>query len=482
MPNLGRTLIYSALVLLSVAVLFVVGVYLTRAIGALSMQPLKAEHRAEFAQEFRAKWELQTDWQAYLEAEGRLSAEANRIFFSRPSGHDRLDRHAAGSVSNPDEHSVNWNRSYRLAAPANKGAAVLVHGLSDSPYSLRAVAELMQSKGITAYVPRMPGHGFAVGDLRHANWEDWMAAIRIAMRAANAELSPGQPLFLAGYSNGGLLATRYALDCGARDDMPCPVGILLLSPAIDVSAFARLSGWHKAISWMQTFEQFQWETVMPEVDPYKFTSFPKNPGRELFRAARQVARDLESVPVDAPALLAFQSSVDDTVSTDAVIKLFKQWPANGSELVLYDVNRSNQTATLMVPPPVDIVGEIESGRPFEFAVTVVTNISADSTVVQAVHYDSSDSSPARQKLNLEWPATVFSLSHVAIPFRPDDPVYGARPATNGLNLGGIAPKGERKVLSLSPSYFARLRYNPFYAYQEDRISAWVDRWLSDKAP
>jgi hypothetical protein len=42
-------------------------------------------------------------------------------------------------------------------------------------------------------------------------------------------------------------------------------------------------------------------------------------------------------------------------------------------------------------------------------------------------------------------------------------------------LGAIAPRGELGVLSLSPAYFLRTRYNPFFAAQ----ARYMNRWLAN---
>ena len=175
-----------------------------------------------------------------------------------------------------------------------------------------------------------------------------MGTVAIAMRAADIARAERQPLILLGYSNGRLLATRYAPDCKEIPSNPCPDGIILISPAIDVTAFARLAQWHRAVSWLPFFEQFQWDSVTPEIDSYKFTSFPKSPALELFDAAKSVHADLATLGIRFPPVLAFQSLVDDTVSTAAVIDLFRALPQNGSELVLYDVNRYDRVVDLMI--------------------------------------------------------------------------------------------------------------------------------------
>ncbi len=80
-----------------------------------------------------------------------------------------------------------------------------------------------------------------------------------------------------------------------------------------------------------------------------------------------------------------------------------------------------------------------------------------------------------EDLGLSWPEDVYSLSHVAIPFPPDDPLYGGRPAERspGLRLGDLALRGERGVLQIPASDMLRLRWNPFYPYVEARTLAFL---------
>jgi len=70
-----------------------------------------------------------------------------------------------------------------------------------------------------------------------------------------------------------------------------------------------------------------------------------------------------------------------------------------------------------------------------------------------------------EKLPLAWPAGVISLGHVAIPFPPDDPVYGLAPRSeDGLvfPLGSFPARGEAGALVVPLATFARLRSNPFF--------------------
>ncbi len=65
-----------------------------------------------------------------------------------------------------------------------KGAVVLLHGLTDTPYSLRHIAENYRQQGYVAIGIRLPGHGTVPAGLTDVDWQDWLAATRLAVREA----------------------------------------------------------------------------------------------------------------------------------------------------------------------------------------------------------------------------------------------------------------------------------------------------------
>ena len=86
---------------------------------------------------------------------------------------------------------------------------------------------------------------------------------------------------MAGYSNGGALTLHYATSSLLTGKQRPPDQIILYSPAVAVSKFARASNWHKLFSWIPAFEQSKWLSIQPEFDPYKFNSFTKNAGAQI---------------------------------------------------------------------------------------------------------------------------------------------------------------------------------------------------------
>jgi len=289
-----------------------------------------------------------------------------------------------------------------------------------------------------------------------------------------------QSLLLAGYSNGGLMAVDFSLKCDEYEDLPCPDALVLLSPAIAITSLAAASNWHSLVSWLPFYEKLKWLSILPEVDPFKFTSFPKRASWEIYKISKRTHRQLQ-IPAEAaklPPILTFQSVVDDTVSASAIVtNLYNRLEATGSELVVYDVNRNSTILHLMKQQPGDPSDYFESAAPMNFDVTILRNRNRNGRGINTFTLEAGSSTATIDRTLHNWPEGIFSLSHIAVPFRPDDPVYGNGSGTSGdrVVFGALAPRGEQGVLRLNPAYFLRARYNPFYEFQSDYLTDWLDQ-------
>ena len=134
------------------------------------------------------------------------------------------------------------------------------------------------------------------------------------------------------------------------------------------------------------------------------------------------------------------------------------------------------STSLVIDDPAPFTQRLIDDGKLPFGVTLVTNSGIDTRAVSAFHkkpFESGASSTGG--LDAVWPMGVFSLSHVALPFPPDDPLYGSSPPEESgqLFLGSQALQGERGLLKISGDYLLRLRHNPFYDYLERRTLEWV---------
>lgn len=440
-----------------------------------SRPDLSVWHIAELDEEYTRQSPV-TDFADYLRLEERLFRQLDeRVYAAVPVAfNSQINRYTRASRADPGRSGVNWNRSFELRQETPEVAVLLLHGLSDSPYSVRALAESLHAQGATVLGLRIPGHGTAPSALVDIEWQDMAAAVRLAvrhLRAAGAE----RPLYIVGYSNGGALAIEYALAQLTDETLPAVQGIVLLSPEIGVSPAAALAVWQGRMGRLLGLDKLAWNGLAPEYDPYKYNSFPVNAGDLAYRITQHIQKQIGALQktgslTEMPPVLAFQSSVDATVTGAALIAhLFDRLPSAGNELVMFDINRIAELGGLLKQDPRAVFGPLLSTAERGYDLTVVTNKSDSSRGVVA-RTRAHDGSVAVVDIDDEWPADVYSLSHVALPFPPDDPVYGRGPYLpgDGLRLGNLALRGERGVLQISGNQLLRLRWNPFFGYVERR--------------
>jgi len=452
-------------------------VYLVRAIDSRSMPDLELWHTVRLDAEFRAA-DGAAAFSDYLAAEERLFAELDRDVYDafQASAQDYFCRYDAGGPSDP-RGPGNWNRTFELEPEEPRGGALLVHGLTDSPYSLRRVGEILRDAGYYVLGLRLPGHGTTPGSLADVAWRDWSAAVRLAALHVEERIGEAAPFVLVGYSAGGALAVLHAASVVLEGGARVPDRLILFSPAIGVGPLATVASWHRALSWMPFFAKFRWSSIEPEYDPFKYNSFPKNGGEQMFRLAGAVQERLAELAragrtAELPAMLAYQSLVDATVLTGAVVGLFEKLAENGSELVLFDINRAASLRPFVGPLERTDLERLQQEAARAYRLTVVTNVSEETAAVAATAFAPHSSAGETTALGESWPAGVYSLSHVALPFPPDDPIYGAEPSSaGGLHLGTVQPRGERGLLRVSVNQLMRLRYNPFFEFVEARLPA-----------
>lgn len=459
---------------LRVVLLIVATIVVIRAFDTRTLPELAVWHKAALDEEFSA--ELEDDnftFENYLEHELAAFDERDAKIASGLGDYPLVstNRFNRDSVFASANQATDWNRSVELAQASPVGVALLLHGLSDSPYSMRGTAELLHAKGYRVLALRVPGHGTLPSGIMYSSWEDWAAAVRVAARYMTQEIDVGTPFVIVGYSNGGALAIDYALDALEGNGLRAPDKIVLLSPAIGITPFAMFSSWNRALSWLPYFEKFAWQSVLPEYDPYKYNSFPKAAGNESHEITKRVRRRVASSAQagNLPPILAFAPIVDATVRTEVTVDgLFFQLNRAEDELVLYDVNRFGEMSYFIRADHSSLINRLTSDASTNFAYTIVTNRSAETR--HLVARSTRDGSASEHEIAAEWPPRVSSLSHVALPIPPDDPWYGdGRAQATHISLGNLSPLGERNLLSVSPAQILRLRYNPFYDYQSRKI-------------
>ena len=102
--------------------------------------------------------------------------------------------------------------------------ALLCHGFTGTPQSLRPWAEHLGAAGLTVALPRLPGHGTSVAEANLTTWEDWFAEVDRSLTLLRERCDE---VFVMGLSMGGTLAIRLAQERG--DDVD---GLVLVNPSL----------------------------------------------------------------------------------------------------------------------------------------------------------------------------------------------------------------------------------------------------------
>ena len=465
-------------------VLAVLGLLAIRAYDAQRGPPLSRWHTYT-PHDLKAKQIRKIEWPEYLKAENALFDEVRANVTEKLEPEERIptNRYFDGSPIHPGRFVTDWNRSYILVPEGTPaGAVVLLHGLTDSPYSLRHVARRYQAHGWVSVAIRLPAHGTVPAGLTDVAWEDWAEATRLAVREARRRIGPSKPLHLVGFSNGGALAMQYALDALGDKALTRPDRLVLISPMIGITAFARFAG---IFGWPAVFPAFAnaaWLSVTPEFNPFKYNSFPINGARQSSLLTRVLQEQIASYARDnrlaeLPPILTFQSVVDFTVSTRAIVTaLYGNLPANGSELVLFDLNRNALVSPLLRANVEGALDRLVPAPPRPYTTTIITNAGPGTGEVVERVVEAGATTERTRMLGLTYPRDVYSLSHVAIPFPVSDALYGMDPGTDedfGVNLGTMTTRGEVGVLILPLDSLVRIASNPFFPYMRERIEEGV---------
>lgn len=472
-----------------IVVVIVLTLFAIRIYDSLRGAPLEPWHIFT-PTEVTAKQINKMTWQDYLLAEQRAFAEVKDRITNKitPNNAYALNRYSVKSPIYPEHFAYNWNRSFILQ-PITKpvGAVVLLHGLTDSPYSLRHIAYHYQQRGFVVVAIRMPAHGTVPAALAEVHWEDWLAATSLAVRTAQSYIEQTQPLHIVGYSNGGALGMIYSLQALDNSQLTKPDRIILISPMIGITSFARFAGLAGLPSIFPPFAKSAWIDLVPEYNPFKYNSFPVNGARQSYELTSTLQQRLLATPTaklaQLPPILTFQSVVDSTVNAPSVINLYNLLPKGSHELVLFDVNKTVELGPLLRRNAYNAVNDLLPQPPRNYQTSVISNASVQSTEAVVAITKAQQIESQVIDLHLNYPMDIYSLSHIALPYPETDSLYGRYPVTPaefGISLGALAIRGERGVLVTSLDNLLRASANPFYSYLIEKIDKEIDESLQEK--
>lgn len=323
---------------------------------------------------------------------------------------------------------------FELAQDNNDKAILLIHGLTDSPFSFHDLSQFFYQQGFTVRTLLLPGHGMAPSELLTADYNEWQQATKFAIEQT---LNDYQQVYLGGLSTGGALIFDYLMQKKHVDEKI--KGLFMWSPASKAkSDLAWLAKYIDAIPFVD------WLDLDADIDFAKYESFPYNAATQVDAIMNLVAgeqalasRKMHEIPVFVVA-----SEHDQTIDTEHTLQLIQQWQLASpqeqmqkSVLIYYGNNNK-------LPKKLVKVMQV-----------IVPECSAESLCDE-----------------------IFDVAHIATTNSPDNPHYGV----NGQyrNCGHYVKdaaryqackqnkqviKGEVTTMNLNRELpMQRLTYNPYY--------------------
>ena len=113
------------------------------------------------------------------------------------------------------------------SAAGGPHGALVVHGFTGCPQSMRGLARAFGAAGFAVELPLLPGHGTTIDDMQATTWADWSSCAEVAY---NELASRCEKVVVAGLSMGGTLAVWLAAH------HPEIAGVVAVNAAIDPPA------------------------------------------------------------------------------------------------------------------------------------------------------------------------------------------------------------------------------------------------------
>jgi carboxylesterase len=101
--------------------------------------------------------------------------------------------------------------------------ALVLHGFTGTPATVRPLAEAFVAAGWSVESPRLPGHGTSLAEMSTTGWTDWVAE---AERAYSVLAQRSERIVLVGLSMGASLALQLATT------RPSVVGVVCVNPKV----------------------------------------------------------------------------------------------------------------------------------------------------------------------------------------------------------------------------------------------------------
>lgn len=197
-----------------------------------------------------------------------------------------------------------------FSASGGPHGALVLHGFTGNPQSMRGLAEAMAAAGFATELPLLPGHGTAVEDMIPTRWSDWCSSADKAFTELSARCDK---VVVVGLSMGGTLACRLAAD------HPEVAGLVLVNPLVQAPDDAFFEVMRSTLEQgVITAPGVGSDIAKPGVKEAAYEGTPIAPALSLFEAARELEADLGRIGCPVLVFTSRQDHVVQPVSSEVL--------------------------------------------------------------------------------------------------------------------------------------------------------------------
>lgn len=179
-----------------------------------------------------------------------------------------------------------------FSADGGPHGALVLHGFTGNPGSMRGLARALAEAGFAVELPRLPGHGTSVEDMLTTSWADWTAEVDAAYQRLADRVDR---VVVAGLSMGGTLTAW----TGAR--YPEVAGLAFINPAVEPSPEMVTLVRQMLDAGESLMAGIGSDIADPDAVETAYTDTPLRPLLSMLEAVIELQDDLSGI--EAPALI-----------------------------------------------------------------------------------------------------------------------------------------------------------------------------------
>lgn len=223
--------------------------------------------------------------------------------------------------------AIDYVSPFEWRKGSEKYGILMLHGLMESPFLTRDMAQYFYHHNYLIRSLLLPGHGTAPGDLLDVSAKQWEKCCHFSL---NTMINDSQldGFYLIGISTGA----NFSLLAGYQQKIEKLKGIILISPALHIRYYRPI---YNKISRLLSclFSRAQWIEKYAEKDFARYYSLPFNAAEQVYLLAQKLEHKTND-QLPCPLFMAV-SSDDAIVSYQHNLNYFKQQKNPNNRMIVY---------------------------------------------------------------------------------------------------------------------------------------------------